>query len=111
MINVIACGSITVTQVSAKGGSDIVTREIKRLSGRWRKRLNREVNLLTWKANKQGKKAKVVLLFWGGGGRREGEEKERRGINPGYENTGREEGGGGGGWGWRGEGRGREMCL
>lgn len=34
MINVIACGSITVTQVAAKGGSDIVTREIKRLSGR-----------------------------------------------------------------------------
>lgn len=94
MINVIACGSITVTQVSAKGGSDIVTREIKRLSGRWRKRLNGEVNLLTWKGNKRRKKAKVVLLFWGEGGT---EEKERRGINPAYENTGREQGGGGGG--------------
>lgn len=33
-------------------------------------------------------------------GRREREEKERRGINPAYENMGREEGGGGGGGGW-----------
>lgn len=99
MINVIACGSITVTQVSAKGSSDIVTREIKRLSGRWRKRLNEEVNLLTWKGNKQRKNAKVVLIFGGGGGggKKGEEEKERRGINPGYENTGKEEGVVGGG--------------
>lgn len=108
MINVIACGSITVTQVSAKGGSNIVTREIKRLSGRWRKRLNREVNLLTWKGNKRRKKAKVVLLFGGGGRAREGRGKRKsegalirvtktRGER-------KEEAGGGGG-------REREMCM
>lgn len=90
---------------SCKRRLRIATREIKRLSGRWRKRLNGEVNLLTWRGNKRRKKPPKVILyiFWGVGGcggTREREEKERRGINPAYENTGREEGGGGGWGGW-----------
>lgn len=101
---------------SCKRRLRIATREIKRLSGRWRKRLNGEVNLLTWRGNKRRKKTPKVVLyifFLVGGvrGRREREEKERRGINPAYENMGREEGGGGGGGGLGAAGeKGRCAC-
>ncbi|XP_077029825.1 uncharacterized protein LOC129134785 [Agelaius phoeniceus] len=43
---------------SCKRRLRIATREIKRLSGRWRKRLNGEVNLLTWRGNKRRKKTR-----------------------------------------------------